>query len=194
MIKATVLAGLLSLTSLDLLANWTVNNEQSNVSFISVKKSNVMEAHHFNKLTGKLYTDGSFTLVIDLASVDTTIGIRDQRMKEHLFEQNKFAHAIVSASLTPDTISQLKVNEITPLSLTANLDFHGYKKEITLLVDVIKLSDSSLVVSSTKPVFIKANDFSLVKGIEKLRSLAGLPSISTTVPVSFSLRLDKDKQ
>ena len=86
-----------------------------------------------------------------------------------------------------------KTNETTPLSLTAELDLHGYKKEITLLVDVIKLSDSSLVVNSTKPVFIKANDFSLVKGIEKLRSLAGLPSISTTVPVSFSLRLNKDK-
>lgn len=193
MIKATVLAGLLSLTSLDLLANWTVSNEQSTVSFISVKKSNVMEAHHFNQITGQLTKDGSFSLNIDLASVDTTIGIRDQRMKEYLFEQSKFANATVSASLTSAIISKLKTNETTPLSLTAELDLHGYKKEITLLVDVIKLSDSSLVVNSTKPVFIKANDFSLVKGIEKLRSLAGLPSISTTVPVSFSLRLNKDK-
>lgn len=193
MIKATVVAGLLSLTSLDLLANWTVNNEQSTVSFISVKKSNVMEAHHFNQLTGTLSADGKFSLNINLASVDTGISIRDQRMKEHLFQQSKFANATVSASLSADTISQLKINKTTPLSLSANLDLHGHKKAITLLLDVVKLSDSSLIVSNRKPVFIKANDFSLVKGIETLRNLAGLPSIATTVPVSFSLRLNKDK-
>jgi len=192
MIKATVLAGLLSLTSLDLLANWTVNNEQSTVSFISVKKSNVMEAHHFNQLTGQLTKDGKFSLNIDLSSVDTGITVRNERMQEHLFEQAKFANATVSASLKQDTISKLKVNETTPVSLKAELNLHGYKKSIRLLLDVVKLSDSSLIVSSKKTVFIKANDFSLVKGIEKLRELARLPSIATTVPVSFSLRLNKE--
>jgi hypothetical protein len=55
---------------------------------------------------------------------------------------------------------------------------------------VTKLANGSLLVNSVKPVIIKAVDFNLVKGIEKLRQLAGLPSISTTVPVSFVLRLN----
>lgn len=193
MIKATILATVLSLTSLDLLANWNVDNEQSSVNFISVKKSNVMEAHHFNQIAGKLSNDGSFKLVIDLASVDTGITIRNERMQEHLFELPDFTKATVSASLKPATISALKINETTPVTLKATLDLHGEDKTIRLSVNVTKLSDSSLMVSSTKPIFIKADDFSLVKGIEKLRELARLPSIATTVPVSFSLRLNKAK-
>lgn len=195
MIKSTLLSAaaitVLSLTSFNLFADWKVDNEQSTVSFISVKKMNVMEAHHFNNLSGKLSKDGSFSLAIDLASVDTTIGIRDQRMKEHLFEQVKFPQAIVSATISPAALGKLIVNETTTMSLAGQLDLHGNKQSIELLMNVTKLSDSNLLVVSQKPVIIKASDFGLVKGIETLRNLAGLPSISTTVPVSFVLRLNQ---
>jgi len=195
MIKSTLLNAtlmtVLSLTSLSAFADWKLDNEQSTVSFISVKKTNVMEAHHFNKLSGKLSNEGVFSLAIDLGSVDTTIAIRDQRMKEHLFEQVKFPQAIVSATILPATLAKLNVNETTTMPLTAQLDLHGMKQSIILLMSVTKLSDSSLLVASQKPVMIKASDFGLVEGIETLRKLAGLPSISTTVPVSFVLRLNQ---
>ena len=195
MIKSTLLSAaaitVLSLTSFNLLADWKVDNDQSTVSFISVKKTNVMEAHHFNNLSGKLSKEGAFSLAIDLASVDTTIGIRDQRMKEHLFEQSKFAQAIVSGAIPANMLAKLVVNETTSMSVAGQLDLHGNKQPITLLMSVTKLSDSNLLVASQKPVMIKASDFGLVKGIETLRNLAGLPSISTTVPVSFVLRLNQ---
>jgi hypothetical protein len=43
------------------------------------------------------------------------------------------------------------------------------------------------VVTTLQPVIIKAEDFALVAGINKLKSLASLPSIAYSVPVSFVL-------
>lgn len=190
MIKPIALTTLLSLTSLNVSADWQVDNTHSVVSFISVKKTNVMEAHYFKSLSGRLSDAGTFSLAIDLASVETNVAIRNQRMQAHLFEQDKFANAFVSASIAPSTLAQLKVNQTVSMPLTGQLDLHGETQPIELLVSVTKLSDSSLLVASQKPVMIYASQFNLVEGIEKLRQLANLPSIATTVPVSFVLRLN----
>lgn len=190
MIKSTATAVLLSLTSLSAFANWTLNNDQSTVSFVSVKKGNVMEAHHFKSLTGNLSDSGKFSLSIDLKSVDTAIAIRDQRMAEHLFETTKFSQAIVEATLPTSLLATLTVGNTIESSLSAQLSLHGQTVPVPLMLSITKLTNGSLLVTSVKPVIIKAADFDLVKGIEKLRQLAGLPSISTTVPVSFVLRLN----
>ena len=44
-----------------------------------------------------------------------------------------------------------------------------------------------LRVDTLAPIIVKADAFALVDGIESLREIAGLPSISRSVPVSFSL-------
>jgi hypothetical protein len=157
---------------------------------VSVKKGNVMEAHHFKSLTGSLSETGKFSLRIDLKSVDTAIAIRDQRMAEHLFETNKFSQAIVEATLPASLLTTLTVDNTIESRLSAQLSLHGQTVPILLTVSVTKFTNGSLMVTSVKPVIIKAADFDLVKGIDKLRQLAGLPSISTTVPVSFVLRLN----
>jgi hypothetical protein len=41
------------------------------------------------------------------------------------------------------------------------------------------------------PVIINPADFNLTSGIEKLQALASLPSITHSVPVSFTLTLQK---
>jgi len=87
-------------------------------------------------------------------------------------------------------LSSLKANNTTKTTLSSQLSLHGQTVPVTLVVSVTKLTDGSLLVASIKPVIIKAADFDLVKGIDKLRQLAGLPSISTTVPVTFVLRLN----
>ncbi|MFV0275687.1 MAG: hypothetical protein ACK5HY_00645, partial [Parahaliea sp.] len=48
-------------------------------------------------------------------------------------------------------------------------------------------SGDLLRVVTTRPVVVNAGDFDLVKGIEALRQVAGLKTISTAVPVTFSL-------
>jgi len=190
MIKSTATAVFISLMSASAFADWTLDNEQSTVSFVSVKKGTVMESHHFKTLTGHVSDVGKFSLNIDLSSVDTSIAIRDQRMNEHLFETAKFSQATISGLVPSSLLSSLKANNTTKTTLSSQLSLHGQTVPVTLVVSVTKLTDGSLLVASVKPVIIKATDFDLVKGIEKLRQLAGLPSISTTVPVSFVLRLN----
>ena len=53
---------------------------------------------------------------------------------------------------------------------------------------VVAMADGGLLVSSRLPVIVNASDFALIEGIERLRAVAGLPSISPAVPVSFTLR------
>jgi len=43
------------------------------------------------------------------------------------------------------------------------------------------------LVVSERPVVISATQFGLAEGVESLRKIAGLPSISVAVPVSFVL-------
>lgn len=191
MIKSTAIALLLSSLSYNVMADWAIDNAQSSVSFVTLKKANVMEAHHFESLTGKLADSGEFTLSIDLASVDTAISIRDQRMQQYLFETTMFPMATLSAKILPRTLAGIKKGESKKIAVDAALALHGQMQNMTINVSVTRLANNSLLVTSLKPVLINASDFDLVKGIEKLRQLAGLPSISHTVPVSFILRLNK---
>ena len=64
------------------------------------------------------------------------------------------------------------------------------KKEFEFQVLAVTSGDK-LIVSSTKPIIVQASDFGLVDGILKLQELAKLPSIATTVPVSFVLTFAK---
>jgi hypothetical protein len=48
------------------------------------------------------------------------------------------------------------------------------------------------MVSSRKPVIVNAASVDLADGIEALREVANLPSISKAVPVSFVLTFEED--
>jgi tRNA threonylcarbamoyladenosine modification (KEOPS) complex Cgi121 subunit len=54
---------------------------------------------------------------------------------------------------------------------------------------VSKDAAGALYVLSAQPILIRAEDFGLSAGIEALRAVAGLKTISQTVPVSINLRL-----
>jgi hypothetical protein len=42
-----------------------------------------------------------------------------------------------------------------------------------------------------KPIVVTADEFGLQAGIEALREVAGLPSISRAVPISFTVLFDQ---
>ena len=54
-------------------------------------------------------------------------------------------------------------------------------------VKVTRLADDGIQATTLKPVIVIANSFDLVRGVEALREVAGLPSISNAVPVSFTV-------
>ncbi|MGK0411500.1 MAG: polyisoprenoid-binding protein YceI [Shewanella psychromarinicola] len=179
-----------SLLSTSVMAgDWQVNQDHSRVSFISIKKADIAEVHHFKQVAGELTDAGAFSLSIDLTSVDTGIEIRDQRMQTVLFEVAQFPKLTLDAVVNPKLLAGLKVGDTLTTQVEATISLHGQKQQKSFEVLVAKLSDKKMVISSLAPVIIQANEFGLVSGVEKLKEMAGLPSISLAVPVSFVLTL-----
>ncbi len=76
------------------------------------------------------------------------------------------------------------------LKAPLQLSLHGMVKNVDFEAVVVKLGDK-LVVTSAKPIIIKAADYGLEGGIAMLQKLAKLPSIATAVPVNFVLTFSK---
>ncbi len=171
-------------------AGWQIDNAQSQLNFVSIKKGDVAEVHHFDRLTGSLSDTGLFTVEIDLESVNTNIEIRDQRMREFLFNVADFPTATLSAQVDPTVVAALAAGQSQIATVDAKLSLHGQKQTLAIEVMISKLSDNTLMLVSAKPLVLNVSAFELVQGVEKLRELAGLPSISHAVPVSFYLTLN----
>jgi polyisoprenoid-binding protein YceI len=170
--------------------DWQLDNEQSQLNFISTKKGDVAEVHQFDRLTGSLSENGAFTVDIDLESVNTNIDIRDQRMREFLFNVVEFPAASLSAQVDPKLVADLSIGMSQTATVAAELSLHGQTQKLSIDVMLTKLSDTKLMLVSAKPLVLNVSDFELVQGVEKLRELAGLPSISHAVPISFYLTLN----
>lgn len=170
-------------------ADWSVDNDQSRLSFVSTKAGTVAEVHHFTELMGSLADNGSFRLDIALASVETLIPIRNDRMREMLFQVSRFPQASLSASLDMAQLRQLKAGEQIKLVAEASLALHGKSTPLTIETMVARLDADTLLVSSLQPLVLNTDNLGLSDGVAQLREVAGLPSISPAVPVSFRLTL-----
>ncbi len=179
------------LSSAAFAADWQIKQGHSKVSFISVKKGDIAEVHDFKKVSGSLTPEGAFNLLINLDSVDTGIEIRDERMQTMLFEVAKYPALTLSSVVNPKLLADLSVGSTLVTQIDGTIELHGKSRQKTFDVLVAKLSDKKMVVSSMSPVIIQASDFDLVEGINKLREVAGLSSISLAVPVSFVLTLSQ---
>lgn len=172
-------------------ADWTLNNDKSNLNFISVKKSAVVEVHHFKTLSGTVDDkSGKTSVEIDLTSPETMIPIRNDRLQSMLFQTDMYPKAIIMAKVDAKKVNQLKSGQSFQDKQTLTLDLHGVKKLFIADIQVTKLTANAINVSSVKPIVLNAADFKLVEGINALRDIAGLPSITTQVPVTFNLVFD----
>ena len=168
-------------------ASWSLDNEASLLSFVSIKAGDVAEVHTFRELAGSVGRDGAFSLTIQLASVDTLIPIRDERMREMLFNIAEFPTASLTGKLDMREIESLAPGSTTTLTVDFVLDLHGRQAPMQADLLVVRLSPSRLLISARKPVVVNASGFDLGEGIERLREVVGLPSISQAVPVSCVL-------
>ncbi len=73
------------------------------------------------------------------------------------------------------------------MAIEVMLDLNGQQVVLTADVAVSHASNETYIVSSRKPIILNAASVDLVDGIEALREVAGLSTISKAVPVSFVL-------
>ena len=167
-------------------AHWSLDNDASSLSFVTVKAEHVAEAHTFDSLSGTIGDDGGVEISIELASVNTMIPIRNERMQEMLFETNLFPDATISGSINLDALTGMDAGSSVARQIDFELSLHG--QSVALAADVqITRTGEGVIVSTLKPIIVMADSFSLVAGVEKLREVAGLPGISRAVPVSFTV-------
>lgn len=172
-------------TALPVAAQWQLDPERSDVEFISIKAGNVAEVHTFNEIQGTIADDGSVNLALMLDSVETLVPIRNERMREFLFETTDYKEATISAKVEPELLSGMQPGEIRDVTAEGSLSLHGATQPLTLVMRVARVSADVVMVASVKPLIVDAAKFGLDSGVEKLREIAGLNAISHAVPVSF---------
>lgn len=168
-------------------AQWELNSDSSVTNFVSIKNGSVGEVHSFTSLVGFIFAGGNAQLSIDLDSVNTLIPIRNERLRELLFETLKFPDAIITAQVGRDVLATAEKGGSTNIDLPFTLMLHGLQKKITASIAVVGEGDGLIRVYTISPILIDAADFGLEPGIEALRKIAGLEDISTSVPVTLSL-------
>jgi len=167
-------------------AHWELDSNSSTLSFVTVKADHVGEVHTFDQLSGDINDDGSVQITIELASVNTLIDIRNERMQNMLFETNLFPQATISGEIDLDAVAEMDAGVSQAISVDFDLAIHGESSSYTADVLVTR-TESGVLASTVKPIIVMADTHGLVSGVEALREVAGLPSISRAVPVSFNV-------
>lgn len=174
-------------------ADWELDNTSSTINFVSVKNGSVGEVHSFASLVGFVGAEGNAQLTVNLESVQTLIEIRDQRMREMLFETVKFPVATVTAQLDTSVLAMAAEGGIVTTELPVTLSLHGKEKQLSAKLVIVGEGGDRLVVFSAAPILVNAADFDLTAGVAALQQVAGLQAISTAVPVTLQLQFVKVK-
>lgn len=173
-------------------AVWQLNDSKSSLYFESTKNETIKEINKFKKFSGTI-DDGKGTaqLEISLNSVDTHIPLRDERIRELLFETALFPIASFTAEFNPKHLAKLNDMHAHTIPLVGILNLHGVKHEIDTQVVVQKINADSVQIKNAEPIVLDTDNYNLQMGIAALTKIAGLKSIDTSVPVSFQLVFDK---
>jgi len=166
-------------------ADWQVG-PGSQVQFVSIKNNTVGEVSHFETLAGTLTDAGEVEVRVALDSVETNIGIRNERMKKMLFEVGLYPEAVITAQLDTEAVAAVSDGGVTSVAL--NIDLHGQTVTKDALLSVA-VTDQVVTVTTTQPILLTASEFGLEGGVAALQKVAGLNAISRVVPVTVALKL-----
>ena len=175
---------MLLLISFPAWSNWEVASG-SVVQFISIKNNAVGELSQFESVVGSVTDEGQVDIRVALNTVETNVGIRNERMMELLFEVGLFPEATITAQLAPSAVSATQSHTV---ETTFVIDLHGQivKRTATLQVSP---NDQGLSVVSVEPILLTASEFGLEPGVAALQRVAGLDAISRVIPVPVNLQL-----
>ncbi len=167
-------------------ASWALDEGASSVHFVTVKNAVIAETHEFLEVSGAVAADEA-AVTIALGSVETLIPIRNERMREMLFEVASYPEATLTAPVDQAALEALAPGESVEQRLSGALSLKGSTLPLEFSVRVSRQGPDAVRVESLGPVMVSAEQLGLATGVEALRAIAGLNSITPMVPVSFSL-------
>ncbi|MEM7439283.1 MAG: YceI family protein [Pseudomonadota bacterium] len=162
---------------------WTFDSSNSRISFGSVKQGDIGESHGLSGIKGTVSADGAVTATIDLSTVDTDIDVRNERMIKHVFKNAPDAK--LTATLDMDALKAMAPGDTTTILVEGALEFLG--EEIPLDVDmfVMRATGDKVVAVSDGMVYLSTEELGINAGIDMLKEIAGLDSITRATPVSI---------
>jgi polyisoprenoid-binding protein YceI len=172
----------------------SVDAANSSISFVTTKAGaagvgGVVEVSRFSRFSGGLGTDGAIRLEIDLASVDTGVGIRDDRLRTMLFNVAATPKATFTAKLDAAVLASLAANGPADLELAGTLSLAGQNRPVDAKLRVTRPTAQTLQVSTRAPIVVDAQQYGLKPGVEALREVVGLSFLASSAPVTFNLVL-----
>ena len=173
-------------SSIDASADWHLVSEESRLTFVSTKADELAEVHTFKMMTGSVTPEGAATIEIALDSVDTAIELRDERMRAMLFETETHPTLTITSETALDAFSEMEEGDRRRIEADITVGLHGAENAYFADLFVTRVGADKVLVESASPVLVHAADFELDAGLEALREVAALPSISPAVPVSVS--------
>ena len=166
-------------------ADWQIG-PGSQVQFVSIKNNTVGEVSHFETLSGSVTDAGDVEVRVVLDSVETNVGIRNERMKTMLFEVGLYPEAVITAQLDAGSMAALSSGGVTNLALQIDLHGQSVTKEAQLNIAV---TDQGVSATTAQPILLTAAEFGLEGGVAALQAVAGLNAISRVIPVTVALQL-----
>lgn len=173
-------------------ADWTVIEAESMLTFDSVKNGDIDETHEISGITGQADANGEIRIALAMDSVETYIDIRNERMREHLFQTAEHPIAVVSADYELAALADLEIGASRDIELPFSLSLRGVPLDLVAQVRITRLETDRVRVESAEPVQVHALALELMDGIDTLQELAGLDSIARQVPVSFVIEFARD--
>ena len=132
---------------------------------------------------------GQVEFDVELASVDTGVGIRDERLRTMLFNVAATPRATFSAQIDPALIAALPPQGARDVELAGRLTLAGQTKPVAAFVRVARGAGGDLQVGTREPIVVDTQQFGLKPGVEALRELMGLNFLASAAPVTFALVL-----
>ena len=182
-----LLLALLAALALPAHANWYLDNESSRLSFTSTKNADIAEVHRFLVLHGKVDSKGMAEVEVEMESVSTGIPLRDERIRDQVFQIGKFPAARINAQLDLRPINALAPGAQLELRLPLRVQLAGRSHSYNAQLLATRLDDRRFQVVTLEPLVVHAQDFGLVPGFTALRNSAQLSAISMSVPVGAVL-------
>jgi polyisoprenoid-binding protein YceI len=173
---------------------WRIDNTQSAINFVTVKAGQpgvggIGEVQRFSRFSGGMSSSGQVSFDVDLASVETGVEIRDERLRTMLFNVKATPQANFSAQIDPALISALPANGARDVDLNGNLTLAGQTKPVAAKLRVARLGNA-LQVTTRAPIVIDANQYGLKPGVEAMREVMGLNFLASAAPVTFTMVLN----
>lgn len=168
-------------------ADWVLKD--ADIVFSNTKTdaqgNDITESGNLTQYSALFNKQGQLRLEINLNGVDTGILIRNQRIKDWLFEVDDFETATITAQLDAEQINQLPLNSSIQLAQPITLDLHGMKADLTANLSITRTQPNVLSVTTTEPVLVNIESFGMTDGLKKLTDVMMLSKINSGIPITF---------